>query len=248
LTSIQANADNTPIAGAGTIVLNASTANIDTARFTRANDTASFILGLGQTLAGTGNINDVAVECRGTIAPGDLDSSHSYGTINIAGRPLTLTSTSTYRAQIGSTTTFDRITGTGAVTLDGTLVVTLDPTFVPVRGNRFDIILAGPRTGRFTTVQLPVTAGGVWKYAYLPNGVRIGFACNSADPAGLGGTLGPDGGFTPDDLVVFLDGFFNGDLAIADVASLGGTVGPDGLLTVDDIIVFLAAFFAGCPQ
>ncbi|MGH7132164.1 MAG: beta strand repeat-containing protein, partial [Phycisphaerales bacterium] len=41
LTSIQANADNTPIAGAGTIVLNASTANIDTARFTRANDTAS---------------------------------------------------------------------------------------------------------------------------------------------------------------------------------------------------------------
>ncbi|MGH7130684.1 MAG: beta strand repeat-containing protein [Phycisphaerales bacterium] len=249
-TSLQANADNTPITGTGTIVLNASPSNIDTGRFTRATSTASFLLGPGQTLAGFGNLNDIAVEAQGTIAPG-APAAMSFGLIQLGGRALTLTPTSIYRAQIGGTPAsglYDRITGTGAFTLNGTLIVTVDATYVPTRGDRFDIILAGPRTGRFTTVQLPSSPNGVWKYAYLPNGVRVGFACNSADPAGLGGTLGPDGGFTPDDLIVFLDGFFGGDLAIADVAGLGGSVGPDGLLTVDDIIVFLSAFFAGCQQ
>ncbi|MGH7132813.1 MAG: GC-type dockerin domain-anchored protein [Phycisphaerales bacterium] len=72
-----------------------------------------------------------------------------------------------------------------------------------------------------------------------------GTAC-TADVAGLGGSIGPDGQLTADDIIVFLGAFFGNDLSVADVAGLGGSVGPDGQLTVDDIILFLGSFFAGC--
>ena len=71
--------------------------------------------------------------------------------------------------------------------------------------------------------------------------------CNPADLVGLGGVPQPDGVITPDDLVRFLDAFFNNDRVTADIATVGGTLGPDGQLTADDVVVFLQQFFAGCP-
>ena len=71
------------------------------------------------------------------------------------------------------------------------------------------------------------------------------FRC-PADVTTLGGTAGPDGGVTVDDLVGFLQAFFAGSLAIADIASPGGTPAPDNQITVDDLVVYLAAFFTGC--
>ncbi|MGH7133601.1 MAG: LamG-like jellyroll fold domain-containing protein [Phycisphaerales bacterium] len=71
--------------------------------------------------------------------------------------------------------------------------------------------------------------------------------CNPADLVGLGGVPQPDGVITPDDLVRFLDAFFNNNLITADIATVGGTLGPDGQLTADDVVVFLQQFFAGCP-
>ena len=70
--------------------------------------------------------------------------------------------------------------------------------------------------------------------------------CNLADVTQLGGSGLPDGYLTVDDIIVYLNAFFAGNLAIADVAALGGAPGADGQLTVDDVIVFLAAFFEGC--
>lgn len=70
--------------------------------------------------------------------------------------------------------------------------------------------------------------------------------CGAADVAGLGGTLGPDGLLSSDDVIVFLSEFFSGDAAVADIASLGGGLTPDGRLTADDVVAFLGAFFAGC--
>ena len=70
--------------------------------------------------------------------------------------------------------------------------------------------------------------------------------CNLADVTQLGGSGLPDGYLTVDDIIVYLNAFFAGNLAIADVAALGGSPGADGQLTVDDVIVFLAAFFDGC--
>jgi hypothetical protein len=51
---------------------------------------------------------------------------------------------------------------------------------------------------------------------------------------------------TADDIIVFLNRFFAGDLA-SDVSGPGqNTTAIDGELTADDIIVFLNRFFAGC--
>ncbi|MGH7132814.1 MAG: GC-type dockerin domain-anchored protein [Phycisphaerales bacterium] len=68
-----------------------------------------------------------------------------------------------------------------------------------------------------------------------------------ADVAGLGGSVGPDGALTADDIIVFLNAFFTNNLAVADLVALGGSSPPDGVLTPDDIIAFLDSFFAGCP-
>ncbi|MGH7132156.1 MAG: GC-type dockerin domain-anchored protein [Phycisphaerales bacterium] len=70
--------------------------------------------------------------------------------------------------------------------------------------------------------------------------------CNAADVAGLGGSVGPDGQLTADDVVVYLAAFFGNNLAVADIAVLGGGTGHDGLLTADDIIYFLSRFFSPC--
>jgi hypothetical protein len=68
--------------------------------------------------------------------------------------------------------------------------------------------------------------------------------CN-ADVAGPGQSVGPDGDLTADDIIVFLNYFFAGNLR-ADVAGPGQSTVVDGALTADDIIVFLNGFFAGC--
>jgi hypothetical protein len=71
------------------------------------------------------------------------------------------------------------------------------------------------------------------------------FAC-PADIVGLGGSVGPDGALTADDLVAFIGAFFANNVALADLATIGGGTTPDGQLTADDLIAFLGAFFAGC--
>lgn len=65
-----------------------------------------------------------------------------------------------------------------------------------------------------------------------------------ADVAGQGGTLGPDGVLTVDDIVVYLSLFFSGS-KMTDCAALGGGSEPDGVLTVDDLVAFLSGFFSG---
>ncbi|MGH7132972.1 MAG: GC-type dockerin domain-anchored protein [Phycisphaerales bacterium] len=67
-----------------------------------------------------------------------------------------------------------------------------------------------------------------------------------ADVAGLGGTQGPDGQITPDDIIFYLSSFFANNTAVADIAQLGGSPGPDGQITADDLVYFLAQFFTPC--
>lgn len=71
-------------------------------------------------------------------------------------------------------------------------------------------------------------------------------ACGRADIAGPGQGIGADGELTADDIIVYLNAFFAGNLC-ADVSGPGQeTVTLDGELTADDIIVFLNRFFGGC--
>jgi hypothetical protein len=70
--------------------------------------------------------------------------------------------------------------------------------------------------------------------------------CGDADIAGLGGSAGPDGRLTIDDLIYYIGAFFNNNTAVADFVGLGGSHPRDGALTIDDLIAFLDAFFSGC--
>ncbi len=66
-----------------------------------------------------------------------------------------------------------------------------------------------------------------------------------SDIAGPGQSSIPDGELTADDIIVFFNRFFRGDLRV-DVAGPGQSSVPDGELTADDIIFFLNNFFRGC--
>ncbi len=70
---------------------------------------------------------------------------------------------------------------------------------------------------------------------------------NPSNVSGPGqNTTAIDGELTADDIIVFLNRFFAGDLT-SDVSGPGqNTTAIDGELTADDIIVFLNRFFAGC--
>ncbi|MFN7395615.1 MAG: GC-type dockerin domain-anchored protein, partial [bacterium] len=58
-------------------------------------------------------------------------------------------------------------------------------------------------------------------------------------------SVGSDNALTADDIIVYLNWFFDGDTR-ADVAGPGQSTTPDTQFTADDIIVFLNRFFAGC--
>jgi hypothetical protein len=83
------------------------------------------------------------------------------GTVRMSGVAATLTigscvaftNTGTVQLRLGGTGggQFDRIAA-GAVSLAGTLDVTLTNGFVPVSGNTFDVMTYGTRTGTFTTI------------------------------------------------------------------------------------------------
>jgi hypothetical protein len=60
-----------------------------------------------------------------------------------------------------------------------------------------------------------------------------------ADVASAGQVEGPDGAYTADDIILFINWFFAANMK-ADVAGVGQTPGPDCELTADDTIVFLS--------
>jgi hypothetical protein len=66
-----------------------------------------------------------------------------------------------------------------------------------------------------------------------------------ADVASTGGTIGPDGALTVDDLRRFFEWFAAGDVR-ADVASSADRAAGDGSNNTDDILAFVEAFFAPC--
>lgn len=81
--------------------------------------------------------------------------------------------------------------------------------------------------------------------AYEGFWVRLPPACG-ADLAGQGATVFPDGRLDQNDLIVFVDGFFN-RRTFADVGGVGGVPGRDAQWTNDDFVVYIDSFFAGCP-
>ena len=129
--------------------------------------------------------------------------------------------------------------------------------FIPVVGDEFTVLTAlGNVTGSFTANPVTESAGSLYHWTVLYNTHTVVLRldgvtpapCNDADVAGLGGTIGPDGQLTADDIVVFLNAFFAGNTVIADLAALGGAPVPDGAITPDDLVYFLARFFRPCDE
>lgn len=67
-----------------------------------------------------------------------------------------------------------------------------------------------------------------------------------ADIVGVGDEGVPDGQYTLDDVLAFVNAWADSDL-IGDLADVGGRPFPDGQLTLDDILLFTNAYNDGCP-
>ena len=112
----------------------------------------------GATLGGTGAIGGVVTVASGGI----LSPGSSAGKITVGS--LTLISGSQTNIELGGTNRatpqFDYIVSGGAVSLGGTLAVSLINSFVPLIGNSFDILDWGPAglSGTFASLQLPSLA------------------------------------------------------------------------------------------
>jgi probable HAF family extracellular repeat protein len=88
------------------------------------------------------------------------------------------------------------------------------------------------------------TRNGVAGSSWMVTGYGV-VNCGPGDIGRQGGLAGADGHLDNNDLVVFIDWFFGGDMR-ADVGAQGGIAGSDGLLNNNDFVVFIDELFAGC--
>jgi hypothetical protein len=105
----------------------------------------------GGSVFGTGNLA-ANVQSSGAVTPGD--SAAKTGILTVTGS-YTQNSTGTLNIGIGGKTVasqFDQLRVADAARLKGTLNVSLLNGFVPAVGDTFIILLAGSRTGSFSTV------------------------------------------------------------------------------------------------
>ena len=136
----------------GTLVLTGSlsgSVNVATgADFDVSGVGGGFVLGGVQTLSGTGNVVG-STTVNGTLAPGN-----SIGTLNFSST-LTLGGTSAFEiSKSGFTLASDLAAVSGALTLGGTLNVTVSGDALAM-GDTFDLFNAPTFSGTFTTLNLP---------------------------------------------------------------------------------------------
>ncbi len=219
-------ADGAVIAGVGEINL-AFAGGFDDARIRVSSGSAT--IGAGQTITGTGRIRDT-ITIEGTIAPGD-----SVGEINCNAGAITLAPTAVLEIELlaNDGASHDRITGAADHVIDGALIVSELPGYVPVVGDEFVIIDGASVTGEFSSLTFPSTLPNrVYRVFYETDQVLLVHTC--------------EGDFAPpydvldfSDVLVFLTAFSTGD-ALADLAE------PFGQFDFSDVIAFLTAFGTGC--
>ena len=132
--------------------------------------TSSFEIPSGETFTGSGTIEGNLTNA-GTLSPGS-----SPGTITIDG-DFTQESTGTLTIELGGTTPdseHDQLVVNGAVTLSGTLDVSLIDEYSPSLGESFSILTYTSHTGSFETLKLqPLDSGLDWEVAYESTAVTL---------------------------------------------------------------------------
>jgi hypothetical protein len=101
---------------------------------------------------------------------GDLKPGNSPAAISFAGN-MALGVDAALKMELGGLAAgsqYDRVTVAGNLALDGALQVSLTGGFKPAKGNSFDILDWGTRSGTFASVQLPDLGGRiVWDSSQL---------------------------------------------------------------------------------
>jgi hypothetical protein len=139
---------------------------------------------------GVGTFDNVNV--TGTFSPGLSPTILSVG--NIAFSP-----TSTLIMELGGTTPgsgYDQLQSASAITLSGTLQISLINGFVPAAGQTFDLFDSATLSGAFSSVVLPTIPGISWDTSQLASGML------SAIP-GLPGDFNNNGKVDAADYVVW---------------------------------------------
>lgn len=171
--SLQGNGA-TQVIGAGEIRLRA---NSD---FGNANLTGSgglLSLGSSQMLTGYGNLLG-AIRIDGALMPDQTFAPVGpVGKITVQpGGALTLGNDAQFIADLASISSFDRIAGTGTITIGGVLDVRLVGAYVPILGDSFDLITGSSISGQFRELRLPPAIANVdARVDVLADRVRLQF-------------------------------------------------------------------------
>lgn len=209
--------DGGAMSGAGTVQLNRAVDAILT-----TPGTATFRA--NQTLSGLGAISGIWT-FRGTIAPG-----FSVGTLTHTGT-INMQPTAEFDLELASTASFDRLTGTGVVAIDGSLDIAFDG-YTPVKNNVFRFMTGSSITGTFAEVSGPALPDGlVYGIFYDPTFVELRIVC--------GPDLNLDGLLDFFDVQFFLQAFASG--------APEGDYNEDGLYDFFDVLAFLNDFSTSCP-
>jgi hypothetical protein len=146
----------------GTLTVGAGAIAVDTLNLNNGVVTAGGGVSVATALNGNGTINgSIVMASAANVRPG-----LSPGKLTITN-DLTLGASGVLTIELGGTTPvtgYDQLDVDGALSIGGTLQVTLANGFTPSAGNSFDILDFATRTGTFTTVNLPP---GTWNQSAL---------------------------------------------------------------------------------
>jgi T5SS/PEP-CTERM-associated repeat protein len=210
LGDLSSSSGSVSVSGSGSLWSNSGTLSIGAA------GTGLVTVGSGATVSAAGPAPNVSIGSLGTVnGAGTISGSvQNGGTVAPGTSAGILTITGSYiqtpagklQIDIGGTTPgsdYDRLAVSGAVTLGGTLQVSLNPFAISL-GNRFDIMDWGSRSGGFSTVTLPALSGtlgwgtsalysagvlSVIDTGYLPGDFDHEGHANAADIAACEGAL-----------------------------------------------------------
>lgn len=161
------------IEGAGSVLLGASSEFGVAA--TLASAGPSLVLGPAQTLAGYGTLSG-NLRVEGAIAPRQTFAplGEAGQLILASGAQLQLAPSSEVLLDVLSASSFDRIAGSGAVTLDGTLRILLPTGFETDGPISLDIVSGAEVSGAFDQIILPANRPcGVASVELLPDRARL---------------------------------------------------------------------------